>query len=1540
MSQAASNASRANPAPNAAPPGSVAPKSDALLEFIRVAADTMRRTELTYGIMMWLTVMLFFLTAIILIDHWVWDLNKPARFMTLGAMIAWSLWWVPRRIFPPLFHRINTEHAAREIEKQNPQFKDSLISWLQLSLEGTPVPKGVVSYIGRYAGRNLQGQDAASVVDSATVVRLSAAFFGCLLCGIIYLFASPKSGFTSVARMIAPWADIAPASRVQFVDIQPGTTTVTQGSSLPLTVTVRGMHQGEGVRVQFDLSDGQVVGETIPMVPEIEGRSYKLDFGKSFGGIHQPLRYSILAGDGIAGPFDVSVQVVPLVAIDRIELQYPLYTKLKPRTFPQQGSFEAPEGTQVRLFANANQVMKKARIEFDPVLDKKTFVRARDTLEMSVEPQSISASWTALLDEQGRNPTNTSYRIKATNELNETNPDPIVYQLKIIGDLAPEVFLESGLPAVLEVPVNRPREIELRARDPDYGLRELIALGTQSKSVDESKKTERFRHVCFESEEGDTGQITEVFLLDPKSLGLKPGEEIDFTAIAIDNKHDPKTQQLRPNQSSTQTLRIRVTEAEALGDSEDEQIAAGEANRSDATGNQANNQNGDSDTNNSVASNPNPSKKGNQAANNAKQSNDIEGNNKNNKSNNSKEQPSDPNNSDQGDNGGGQQDSIQQPQTNPAIRQNRNPSNSSKSPQDKNEKNQPKEGQNSDSSRGQGQGGGEGQEGGASEKSQASSENSGQKGNKQSGNSQSKSNGQGQGSDQGSESSDSSSGNQGANDTDSSSDASQQDATNSKSSGSKNANPKSSNAQNSNAQDPDADDAGSQGANPEGANKSNDPQNSRNSSGANQSPRSNSSSSQGPSGANSEGDTSSNNKNSSNRSPSKGGSNSNRKNNTNRTDTPNTAPSHDGEAFERIEEFKEQQEKQNPSDPGNPSNANDKSDSRENDLKSEREPSSATSRKEGGSSETSSKQNDNRNSRDPSSSSASNDTAQPNSKENGANKQNSTEAQNPETNSKASQETPAGGNKGGENNPSPNRNGKPTPDDAREPQGPKSATGKQKPGDQSPTGPQSNNPQSNNPQSMNEESSKDPSQKPSDANASSGDKSQPKGTQTGSESDPSTPSTSDKNEGSNPETVDDGKGKQPQKNPGEKEQPGKESSDESSHAENSGQDEKNGSNSSSQKSNKGSEGPQKQENGQSQTGNPNNQESSSKQGENSKSNNGNPKQEPSSGNKASNEGSSNDASSPSQSNDSQNPSDKANKSAEGNPGQSSPSVKNDAGNSKEEASSSSPKSTGDSSQTEKPSKSGTDSKQPGQSPSNAGQEGNSGAANGSEKPSPTDASKGGQPNKKPEGRTDPTSRPETIPPQAKEQGNSKNPLNGQDSNGGGGQQGKPSNGKPSNTPSQVAGSGLNQSGSTPPQGAAGEAGKSQGKEFGAEKANIEYADKTTNLLLDYIDRQKDQPDPELLKRLQWSADDLRKFSDRWRAAKEQARQTPEKQAELEASLRSLGLRRTKDSADRLTDRNDNLRGMQEQGGRLRPPESLREQFEAFRKAAGKLDKSP
>ena len=129
--------------------------------------------------------------------------------------------------------KIHPEYAARQFELQDPRSKDSLISWIQLNDPTHPAPKSVLNFVGRYAFGFLRNSDATQVADTGNLVRLTAAFFGCLLCTLIYFFASPKSGLTSTARMLMPWANIAPATRVQFTQVTPASTTIMQGSSIP-----------------------------------------------------------------------------------------------------------------------------------------------------------------------------------------------------------------------------------------------------------------------------------------------------------------------------------------------------------------------------------------------------------------------------------------------------------------------------------------------------------------------------------------------------------------------------------------------------------------------------------------------------------------------------------------------------------------------------------------------------------------------------------------------------------------------------------------------------------------------------------------------------------------------------------------------------------------------------------------------------------------------------------------------------------------------------------------------------------------------------------------------------------------------------------------------------------------------------------------------------------------------------------------------------------------------------------------------------------
>ncbi len=54
---------------------------------------------------------------------------------------------------------------------------------------------------------------------------------------------------------------------------------------------------------------------------------------------------------------------------------------------------------------------------------------------------------------------------------------------------------------------------------------------------------------------------------------------------------------------------------------------------------------------------------------------------------------------------------------------------------------------------------------------------------------------------------------------------------------------------------------------------------------------------------------------------------------------------------------------------------------------------------------------------------------------------------------------------------------------------------------------------------------------------------------------------------------------------------------------------------------------------------------------------------------------------------------------------------------------------------------------------------------------------------------------------------------------------------------------------------------------GLMRPTKDYADRTTQMVLDYLNRQKEQPDPELLRELNWTEDDLRNFTDRWNKAR-------------------------------------------------------------------------
>lgn len=125
--------------------------------------------------------------------------------------------------------------------------------------------------------------------------------------------------------------------------------------------------------------------------------------------------------------------------------------------------------------------------------------------------------------------------------------------------------------------------------------------------------------------------------------------------------------------------------------------------------------------------------------------------------------------------------------------------------------------------------------------------------------------------------------------------------------------------------------------------------------------------------------------------------------------------------------------------------------------------------------------------------------------------------------------------------------------------------------------------------------------------------------------------------------------------------------------------------------------------------------------------------------------------------------------------------------------------------------------------------------------------------------------------------------------------------------------------------------RSGGPESG-DAANLDYARKATDLVLNRLKDQQDNPDPELLKKLNWSQDELKEFIGRWEAMKQAAEESERSESrQLDQALRSLGLRR--DNVDRRAVQrgDDQVRGMRDAGARTKPPAEFFEQFNAYRR---------
>lgn len=515
-------------------------------ERIRSLGRRIGWVELSWRVLIWLVGVVGFLLVFSICDQWLFSRGMPdgIRWAAWMVLAGFSAAWLGLVVGPYLLYRIHPLFAAYVLEKAVPGLKHAVMGFLLLrerrhDFEHDPLSKHVFLGLEQKAA-TVETVPLDAVVDRGLIVRWAAILAGVIAAFCLYIIFSPKNVLVSTARVLIPWADIAPATRVRIENVSPGNAEITLGDRVVVTATVFGLRNGEAPRLRFSTADGQFADQVMPLQPS-DGDASRFS-AELFPAIPCETTYRIEAADAETKEFRIRVRPAVRVELESVELDYPSYTRLEKKTLAGMGDITAIEGTRVTVVAQSSVPLAAAEIDLDdgrmrvPMQQSGDLWQGRFSLKMSKREPHVGEF--------------TAYRLRGQDADGRVNQDPVRFSIVTIPDRPPWVEYQDPPPDGSVIPVNAATALRAKAQDPDFGLMRL--------TLDVEKDGRSIHSTILwdapPSEPGTTDTVTGTFEFRPDELKLKPGDTIFCRLEAVDNR-DPVA-----NRSESRRLELVIGE--------------------------------------------------------------------------------------------------------------------------------------------------------------------------------------------------------------------------------------------------------------------------------------------------------------------------------------------------------------------------------------------------------------------------------------------------------------------------------------------------------------------------------------------------------------------------------------------------------------------------------------------------------------------------------------------------------------------------------------------------------------------------------------------------------------------------------------------------------------------------------------------------------------------------------------------------------------------------------------------------------------------
>jgi hypothetical protein len=452
----------------------------------------------------------------VILDHVV-GLPLLVRQLTLATGLATACVFAALRLLLPLLHRVNAIYAAKTIEDVDPSFKNSLINYLELRRHRNELSKAVLSALEARAVTDLAQVEVDNVVNQQRLMCAFYALSGVISAFCLYAALTPKSSFDSARRAFL--ADLVRPTNTQFKNIKPGNAEVVAGENVSFAVYVDGVRPRR-VLLHYSVDDGNfyAIREFTP------GRHLYDAWQFALTNVQQSMDYYLTGGDAESPHFRVDVRPAPTVTSVALDLDFPSYTKVPPRTGIDGGNVEALEGTRVTVHAKTNMPAKIATLNI-----------ASDTQA----PMEILSQDPTVLTGRFNVNRSGSYTVNFRTLGGQLNPNPVVYEIVAIPDRFPTAkFVQPDRPSI-RVPANVSVSLMMVGSD-DHGVKDATLHVTSGNDTLVSK------NLLEKLPPQPEFKATET--LDLQALKVKPGDVLNYWLTVRDNKEPSSNHFATPKQ--------------------------------------------------------------------------------------------------------------------------------------------------------------------------------------------------------------------------------------------------------------------------------------------------------------------------------------------------------------------------------------------------------------------------------------------------------------------------------------------------------------------------------------------------------------------------------------------------------------------------------------------------------------------------------------------------------------------------------------------------------------------------------------------------------------------------------------------------------------------------------------------------------------------------------------------------------------------------------------------------------------------------------